>query len=163
MCAFDLLALFFSKYKDAFITVGWLLAALGWYISNRQANRRERRKETRSEIDAIVKAIFEVITKLRTYYGEAPSHPQDDVRSAEIAFEVKRILTRSERLNTRLHSFQQALTACEAFFEGITKEPFASKNRSTFDPGADLLRGAEESAHNLVDKLEEGFDAAFPG
>jgi hypothetical protein len=156
-------ASFFSTYKDALLTISWFIAMYGWYVTNRQANSREKRKETRSEIDSISKSIYEVYTKLRSYYRSDNSDGKNIISSDEIAFEVKRILVRCERLKDRLKPFQGALTACEGFFESVTKEPFASHEALDPDLSRSVLREAEESAHNLVDKLEEGFDVAFSG
>jgi hypothetical protein len=152
---------FFAKYKDVLITVGWLLAALGWTISNRQANNREMRKETRSEVDAICKAAAEVIGKCRSYYAAGPSADDDDAKAAEIAFEVKRILIRTERLNRRLAKFKPAVLAGGEFFDAVTQEPFQSKNRPKIGPGSRELEAVETGVHNLIDKLEEGFTSKF--
>ena len=152
---------FFTKYKDALVTVGWSVVALGWLITNWQANKREKRKESRAEVEAICKAASEVILKSRKYYSCLPSDDEDDVRAAEIAFEVKRILIRTERLNRRAPHFTSAVFACGEFFDCVTEQPFASKNREKHGPGSQTLQKIEMSVHNLIDKLEEGFSAAF--
>ncbi|TSD59065.1 hypothetical protein FFI97_001665 [Variovorax sp. KBS0712] len=152
---------FFSEYKDALITVGWLLAAAGWVISNFQANKREKRKETRSEVDAICKAAAEVVANCRVYYSALPSNDEDDTRAAEIAFEVHRIVKRTERLRGRVSSFEEAVVAVGSFYEAVTAEPFQSKSRETHGPGSPVLLGIEESVHSLIDQLEEGFTLAF--
>jgi len=152
---------FFSTYKDVLITVGWLIAAVGWLVSNHQGNQREKRKETRSEVDAICKAAAELITKCRTYYASDPSDNEDDIRVAEIAFEVKRILIRTERLNRRVGKFKKAVYACGDFFDQVTQEPFASKGRPKLHVGSKIIQDIEASVHNLIDNLEEGFTEAF--
>lgn len=152
---------FFTKYKDALVTVGWLIVAVGWLINNLQANNREKRKESRAEIEAICKAASEVIAKSRKYYSFLPSDEEDDVRTAEISFEVKRILIRTERLNRRVPHFTKAVFACGEFFDCVTSNPFASKNREKHGPGSQTLQGIETSVHNLIDQLEEGFSSAF--
>ena len=157
----DALAGFFTKYKDALITVGWLLAALGWVVSNFQANQREKRKETRSEVDAICKAATEIIHKCRKYYGSQPTDPEEQARTAEISFDVKRILRRIQTLNTRTPKFQSAIVAGAEFFDVVTGEPFASKNRIIQTPGAPLLNQIEAVVSNLIDKVEEGFTRAY--
>lgn len=152
---------FFSDYKDALITVGWLLAAAGWIISNIQANSREKRKETRAEIDAICKAAAEVLANCRIYYAALPIEPEDDARSAEIGFEVHRIVKRTERLRFRVPAFGPAVTAVGGFFEAVTAEPFQSKSRSSYGPKSDVLVRVETAVHELIDELEEGFTMAF--
>jgi len=155
---------FFVVYKDLLITVTWVLAAISWVVTNKQANRRELRKETRSEIDAISKAAAEVISKCRKYYSLPPSDPEDDVRSAEISFEVKRVLIRTERLSRRVgknSAFVKAKTACGDFFDAVTQDPFQSKNRGVLAPGSTELRLVEAGVHRLIDALEEGFTVAF--
>lgn len=153
------LAGFFTKYKDALVTVGWLV--VGWLIGNLQANNREKRKECRAEIEAICKAALELFLKLREYYSFLPSDEEDDIRIAEISFEVKRILIRTERLNRRVPHFKSALVACGEFFDCMISNPFASKSREKYGPGSQILREIEASVHNLIDQLEEGFSAAF--
>lgn len=157
----DALAAFFTKYKDGLITVGWLLAALGWVITNRQANQREKRKETRSEVDAICKAAAEVFQKAKKYYASDPADSEEEARVAEISFEVKRILRRTQTLHTRTKKFEGAILASAEFFDVVTGEPFASKSREIHKPGAPLLTKIEGAVSNLIDKLEEGFTKAF--
>lgn len=154
-------AKFFSDYKDALITVSWMVAAFGWVISNAQANRREKRKETRSEVDAICKAAAEVVLKCRIYFAELPTHDEDDARGSEIAFEVHRILRRTERLHSRVASFFEATSAGEIFFDAVTGLPFQSKTRQAVGPGSEKLRTIESSVHGLIDALEEGFTLAY--
>lgn len=155
------IAKFFTDYKDAFVVIGWLLVAFGWQITNRQANSREIRKETRAEIDSICEATAEVITKCRDYFSFEPTDPADDRRSAEIAFEVKRILIRTERLYRRNLMPKITRDACGEFFDAVTAEPFQSKTRSIHGPGSSVLQKIDESVHNLIDLLEENFPKTF--
>lgn len=157
----DAFAAFFTKYKDALITVGWLFAALGWVITNRQANQREKRKETRSEVDAICKAAAEIIQKSRKYYANSPADSEEEARVAEISFEVKRILRRTQTLHNRTKKFGEAILASAELFDVVTGEPFASKGRGVHKPGSPLLTKIEGVVSNQIDKLEEGFTKAF--
>lgn len=153
---------FFTKYKDALITVTWVVAALGWIVTNRQSNTREKRKETRAEVDVICKAAAEILVACRAYYGDDPASETDDTRSAQIAFDVKRVLSRTQRLSRKLKQFEVALPASDEFFEAVTQEPFQSKSRPQYGPRSDVLTRVEGAVHNLIDKLEEGFTKAFP-
>jgi hypothetical protein len=157
----DFIAAFFTKFKDALITVGWLVAAIGWMVTNNQANKREKRKETRSEVDAICKAAIEVISKCRKYYSNLPSDQDDNTRIAEISFEIKRILRRIQTLHKRTPKFSDAIVAGAEFFDVITSDPFASKSRSLHLPGDPLLIRIETELSNLIDKLEDGFTKAY--
>ena len=157
----DALAAFFTKYKDALITVTWFVAAVGWVVSNFQANKREKRKETRAEVDAICKAATELIHKCRKYYEKGPLDPEEDTKAAEISFEVKRVLRRIQTLHNRTPKFNDAILAGAEFFDVLTGEPFASKHREIHKPGSQLLYGVESVISNLIDKLEEGFTKSF--
>ncbi len=157
----QVLVSFFTDYKDALITVSWVLAAVGWVITNRQSNTREKRKETRTEVDAICKAAAELLATCRKYYASGPDDAEDDARAAQIAFEVKRILVRTERLNRRVPKFKKAKEACGQFFDDVTQEPFQSKKRAKHGPGSALVRDIEDAVHSLIDQLEEGFSSAY--
>ena len=152
---------FFTEYKDALITGGWLIAVVGWFISNNQANQREKRKETRAEIDAISAAMTELLAKCRVYYTGEPSDAEDDLRSAEIAFDVKRILVRVERLHLRVPELKVAVYACAEFFDAVTGEHFQSKARAKFLLSDKQFEAMEFAAHYVNDSLEDGFSQAF--
>jgi len=152
---------FFTKYRDALITITWVVAALGWIVTNRQSNTREKRKETRAEVDVICKAAAEILVACRAYYADGPGSENDDTRSAQIAFDVKRVLSRTQRLSRKVKAFESAVPAGDEFFEAVTQEPFQSKSREKFGPRSEVLTRVEGSVHNLIDKLEEGFTKAF--
>jgi hypothetical protein len=155
------IAHFFSEYKDALTGVSWLLVAVGWFISNGQANQREKRKETRSEVDAICKVVAEVLIKCRTYYSTPPNDPKDDERGSEIAFEVHRIVTRTERLQDRVIYFNKAVDSVGSFFDAITSAPFQSKTRLPVSAGSPKLLEIEAAVHGLIDALEESFTFSY--
>ena len=157
------LAAFFTMYKDALITVSWVLAAAGWVVNNNQSNQREKRKETKAEIDGICKAAADVLGLCRKYYEGGPQHAEDDSRAAEIAFQVKRVLIRTERLSSRISEFSAARPACEDFFEAVTREPFQSKARLVHGPQSPVLKEVESGVHVLIDTLEDCYTTAFRG
>ena len=88
----------FATYKDLLVAISWILVLIGWLVSNRQGNNRERRKEARSEVEHISKAAADIVVRCRKYYCSNPSDPEDTSRSAEIAFEMHRLLQRVQRL-----------------------------------------------------------------
>lgn len=155
-------AQFFSTYKDA-LTVGtWIIGVGGWVVTNAQSNKREKRKETRAEVSEIVEGVTSVLAACRTYYQDGPDHADDAIRAANLAFDVKLVATRVQRLVLREKLFSSATDACDSFFEAVTGEGFQSKTRNKFEPGSDRLQTIEEAVHELVDCLEEGFTSAFP-
>lgn len=65
--------------------IAWLVAALGWGISNHHANLREKRKEFRAEIDTIEKVLKDLVAKLALYFKA----PERDEAAKSLELEIK--------------------------------------------------------------------------
>lgn len=152
---------FFTLYKDSLISVTWLLAGIGWFVNNRMSNERETRKEIRSEVEALCKAAAEVLKNVQEYYSKSSADDGDSMRSAKVAFDLKRILRRTERLQYRVSQFSSVMAASEAMFEAITQEPFASSTRPVEGVDSIILRDIEQSVHEYIDALEDAFVSAY--
>ncbi|MBS0340420.1 MAG: hypothetical protein JSS56_07820 [Proteobacteria bacterium] len=152
---------FLTTHKDALIAVTWIIAGANWIITNRQANRREVRKETRGEIDALIKALTELLGKCRVYYQHPATDAQDKTRSAEIAFEIKRILTRTQTMADRQPGFQLSADKASDLWERITGDPFQSSARQVVAADGPELQEIESAALALIDALEQGFSEGY--
>lgn len=152
---------FFTEYKDALVTLSWVGGGISLVWTNQKANLREKRKETRTEVDGICKVAADVLAKCRKYYLDGPSAAEDTSRAAEIAFEVKRILIRTERLSRRNSSFLPAKKAAGEYFDSVTDTPFSSKDRGVFGPDSAVMQIVDAATHNLIDKLEECYSDEF--
>jgi hypothetical protein len=153
---------FFKNYKDALVSVSWIIAALGWLVSNYQTNKREKRKEIRVEVDAICKNLADLLDRCRDYYSNDSSDPLDDVRSSKIAFEVHRIIFRVEKLNSRIKTcenrpFQSAQAACYDFMNAVTGDLFQSKMRPPILFNSIEFLNIEACTHELMNQLELAF------
>lgn len=89
---------FLKDYGPAF---AWVIAALGWGITNFQANVREKRKELRSEIDALEKAIQTIAEKMATYLRRKEGDPAGPVSELEVIVLFQSVDRRIERLRKR--------------------------------------------------------------
>lgn len=89
---------FLKDYGPAF---AWVIAAIGWSITNYQANVREKRKELRSEIDALEKAIQSVAEKMATYLRREEGDATAPVSELEVIVLFQSIDRRIERIKKR--------------------------------------------------------------
>lgn len=116
--------------KDYGAPVAWILAAIGWFVSNSHANAREKRKEFRSEIDAIERVTKELLIKLSCYFQLAAR--DDTAKKAELEIKVlfREIDLKWARLSKRKKGgeFGLCYDACanslEALFDNATGKYF---------------------------------------
>lgn len=89
---------FIKNYGPA---LAWVVAALGWAVTNRQANTREKRKELRSEIDALEKAIQSIAEKMAVYLRRKAEDATAAVSELEIIVLFQSVDRRIERIKKR--------------------------------------------------------------
>lgn len=146
--------------KDLLIGGGWFFTIAGWFVSNSQANTRERRKEVRAETDACIKLLAELLVKARAYFCSSPSDPLAKPRAAEIRFELHRLITRIERLESK-HAGFDVIGACGELMDSVSGDPFESAERTELSADSDLMLKIESDIHFLIDQLEDGFAKVF--
>lgn len=145
-----------SDYKDLAVAGSWLIAVAGWGVSNRSANKREHRKEVRTEIDACAKMAYEVLGMVREYLTTDPTDEKCGMLGAKIRFDLQRLLSRVERLESRLPDF----AVCQAagkLLDSITGGDFDSNSRKKLNPHSNQLIAIEADVHQLIEELENGF------
>lgn len=89
---------FVKNYGPA---VAWVVAAIGWGITNFQANVREKRKELRSEIDALEKAIQSIADKMGAYLRRKEADASAAISELEILVLFQSVDRRIERIKKR--------------------------------------------------------------
>ena len=146
--------------KDLLIAGGWFFTIIGWIVSSSQADNREKRKEVRSEVDACSKLATELLTKARRYFASASSDLTSKGVAAEIRFELQRLLTRVERLESNYAAFE-VVGACGELMDSITGDPFESSSRQEVAADSDLLLKIESDILFLIDHMEAGFAKEF--
>lgn len=95
--------------KDYGPSFAWVIAAIGWGITNAQANTREKRKEFRAEIVVIEEALKTLLTKMEKYLREQERN--EDARSLELEVVVlfHSLDLMQERLEKRQNSGELGL------------------------------------------------------
>lgn len=89
---------FLKNYGPA---LAWVVAAIGWAVTNGQANIREKRKELRSEIDALEKAIQSIAEKMAGYLRRKTEDTTAAVQELEIVVLFQSVDRRIERIKKR--------------------------------------------------------------
>ena len=145
--------------KSYWISIGWMITALGWFITSWQANRREVRKERRSDVDACCKLTSDVLDRARKYYLSEASHDSKQVE-ADISFLMTRLIRRVERLGKQDAKFD-AENEIGALFDRVTGGDFGSHQRNKRSCDDPLFGHLEDDAHSLMDKLEGAFDRVY--
>lgn len=118
---------FLKDYGPAF---AWVIAALGWGITNHQANVREKRKELRSELDALEKAIQSIAEKMTTYLRRKAGDVTGPVTELEVIVLFQSVDRRIERLRKRQSGgtlglyFDKIADEREQFFDFCTGSYF---------------------------------------
>lgn len=146
--------------SDWFLTIGWGLTAVGWFVMSQQANSRELRKEKRVEVDACCKLVADLLEKARSFYLKEGSDPEAISGSADIRFSMHRLLKRVERLQRQQRAFRIGNSAGQ-LFESMTGGDFDSPTRSALVLGDERLATIEADCHAVMDALESGFEEAF--
>lgn len=146
--------------KDLLIAGGWFFTIVGWLVSNAQANSREKRKEARAEIDACIKLLAELVIKARSYFGFPATELLSKSKAAEIRFELQRLITRVERLESK-HAEFEVTGACGELMDAISGDPFESVDREALAADSEILLRIESDTHVLINQLEDGFVKAF--
>jgi hypothetical protein len=156
----DQIILFGLSAKELLLAGTWLVTMIGWIVTNRQANNRENRKDARAELEACCKMAAELLNKCRTYYAQEPIHQQEKCLAAEIGFELKRLIIRAERLESRYGSFD-VIGACVELVDSVSGGDFESKTRKVRMPDSRKIRKIESDIHFLMNQLEDGFFNQF--
>lgn len=155
--------------KDYGPSVAWIVAAVGWMISNHHANRREKRKEFRSEIDAIEKTVKSVSEKLAAYYRLPVNDPSLTTSELEIKILFKEIDLKWERLSKRSFWWwcsaikSECGTSNERFYDHATGAYFESIARL---PAADIGHHVHKlnfRALRFIENLHSLFLCEFDG
>ena len=139
-----------------------LLLVVGGLLTHLLSHRREVRKECRSEVDACCKMAADLLDRGRTYKLSAASSPDSPQMSAQIRFDLYRLIRRVERLQAN-HAGFAAEDALDSLQESLTGGSFDSNSRIQLGRDAPELAAIEADTHGLIDKLEEGFSASFDG
>lgn len=146
--------------KDLAIVVGWFLTIFGWLVSNVQANQRETRKEVRKEVDACCDMANDLLDTAKRYYCAPPTSESEKELAAKIRFDLKTLLTRTERLQ-RNHRQFTLFEAGGELMDTLTGGDFASSSRIARGHEDELLRKVESATHELISQCETGFEATF--
>lgn len=146
--------------SDWFLSIGWGLTAIGWFVMSQQANLRELRKEKRVEVDACCKLVADLLEKARAFYLKPGMDPEAASSAADIRFSMQRLLKRVERLQRQQREFRIGDSAGQ-LFESMTGGDFDSPARVALVLGDERLAAIEADCHAVMDVLESGFEEAF--
>lgn len=159
-------AQFLKDFGPAF---AWIIAAIGWTLSNYQANTREKRKEFRAEIVNIESTLSTVIDKLSTYFHMRKRDEAAKVLEIEIVGLFKSIDTQCERLAKRqkggdLGLYVDEINAFrEDFYDYATGRYFETAWRVPLKNLSTHVQGLHGKASLLVESLHTLFLAKFDG
>jgi hypothetical protein len=160
--------------KDYGAPIAWIVAAIGWGISNHQANTREKRKEFRTEIDAIEKVSKDILTKFASYFKLQSRDESAITLELEIKVLFRELDFKWERISKRLHVDEsgpyskKCKKALEQYFDFATGRYFETSNRPPQDKIGFHLHEIHvhslifiESLHSLfLQKFDNVVDAA---
>jgi len=137
--------------------IGWLLTALGWLISNRQANDREARKEYRAAVNSLESCTNRLLDAYRTYLTELVATKNEQAR-LQVHSEINRLRrlvnSLSRDAGTTLH------TKFVDLYEAITGGAFESRTRKPDAATEDYSRAVAE-AEGLLECAEVWFRRTY--
>lgn len=107
-------------------TVTWVLAIIGWYVTNHHSNKREYRKEVRLNIDKVTDEIESLLKSSHTYYCSDNSTEQS-VSCCQIYASFEKTSGFCQRLEND-HSDIHIQKRLDFLFEEITGGDFGSVN-----------------------------------
>jgi hypothetical protein len=153
--------------KDYGPAVAWLVAGIGWTISNNQANTREKRKEFRAEIDAAEKIVKSVVENASTYYKAQSRDNETQLLELDIKLLFEELSSKWERLKKRkfvaasIECSDAAEYALEAFYDHVTGEYFESDTRLTGEGLNGMLQKNNLLAIRFIESLHKLFLREF--
>ncbi|MFB9242346.1 hypothetical protein IV454_16460 [Massilia antarctica] len=158
------IAAFIKDFGPAF---AWIIAAVGWALTNRQANNREKRKEFRSEIDAIEETVQAVAKKTASYLRMRTRDKSALLLELEIVVLFQSIDIRCERLARRQTNGELGLyidkvdTIKEDLYDFATGRYFETPKRIPQDELSARVQGIHTRAFLLVEALHSLFLMKF--
>ena len=157
---------FLKDYGPAF---AWVIAAIGWAITNAQANVREKRKELRSEIDALEKIIQSIAEKLAVYLRRQEGDVAAAVSELEILVLFQSVDRRIERIKKRQSGgtlglyIDQINEAREQFFDFSTGAYFQTPVLLAEPMLSERITEVHSRAQILIETLHSFFLMKFDG
>lgn len=155
--------------KDYGPALAWVIAAIGWSITNAQANLREKRKELRSEIDALEKAIQSIADKMAAYLRRNAGDPASSVSELEVLVLFQSVDRRVERIKKRQSGGTLGLyidridEEREKFFDYSTGEYFQTPVLLVEPDLSARITELHSHAQILIESLHSFFLMKFDG
>jgi hypothetical protein len=156
--------------KDYGPSFAWIIAAIGWAITNRQANTREKRKEFRSEISVVEDTLKILMVKLEKYLRRAKRDTEALKLEVEIVVLFHSIDLMHERLLKRQNGGDFGLYADaakrykEELYDLATGEYFeTSTKRIPQEALHPRIQALNTKAFLFVEALHSLFLAKFDG
>ena len=158
------LAQFLRDYGAPF---AWILAALGWIISGRQADRREKRKEFRAELDAMENLVKDILSRALSYFRDGECEPSAKTDEMDIRALLHELDLKWQRIKKRQTGGTLGLyvDACgeklEVFYDLVTSAYVQADDRISVDAVNVHTRDIYVQAHLFVEALHSLFLKKF--
>lgn len=155
--------------KDYGPSFAWIIAAVGWAITNSQANTREKRKEVRAEIAAIEEKLGAILEKLAEYLRNPVRDERAQLLELEIVVGFQSLDLMHERLAKRQQGGAVGLYIDaikkyqEEFFDLATGSYFETAVRMPEKDVNPRIQALHAKAFLLIESLHSFFLAKFDG
>jgi hypothetical protein len=153
--------------KDYGAPIAWIVAAVGWFISSKQADSREKRKEFRAEIESIEKLVKELLAKLATHYRVTKLESLEPSLTLEIKVLFHELTLKWERIKKRQSGGTLGLfldpcaSQLESFFDRSTGDFFESADTIQSEKVSELILEIHIDAHLFIEALHSLFLKKF--
>lgn len=150
-------------------SIAWAVAAVGWFVTNRQSNTREKRKEVRGEIDALEELIQSIAEKMAVYLRTTSDDAPASIIALEIVVIFQAVDQRIERLKKRQKGgelglyFDKIEGERENFFDLATRTYFQTPDRLAEPKLSEHIVEIYSFSFILIEALHSYFLMKFDG